>query len=39
VRIGIHDFERTAPQRIIFDIDLYVPLATTRRATTGSTRW
>jgi dihydroneopterin aldolase len=27
VRIGIHDFERTAPQRIIFDIDLYVPLA------------
>jgi dihydroneopterin aldolase len=27
VSIGIHDFERAAPQRIIFDIDLYVPLA------------
>jgi dihydroneopterin aldolase len=27
VRIGIHDFERQAGQRIIFDIDLYVPLA------------
>ncbi|MDB5886199.1 MAG: diguanylate cyclase [Polaromonas sp.] len=27
VRIGIHDFEHQAPQRIVFDIDLYVPLA------------
>ena len=26
VRIGIHDFEQAAPQRIIFDIELYVPL-------------
>lgn len=26
VHIGIHDFERAAPQRILFDIDLYVPL-------------
>jgi dihydroneopterin aldolase len=26
VNIGIHDFERAAAQRIIFDIDLYVPL-------------
>ena len=26
MRIGIHDFERAAPQRILFDIDLYVPL-------------
>lgn len=26
VRIGVHGFERTAPQRIVFDIDLYVPL-------------
>ena len=26
VRIGIHDFERASPQRILFDIDLYVPL-------------
>jgi dihydroneopterin aldolase len=26
VRIGIHDFELTAPQRIVFDIELYVPL-------------
>ena len=25
-RIGIHDFEQDAPQRIIFDIELYVPL-------------
>ncbi|MDP2256886.1 MAG: dihydroneopterin aldolase [Polaromonas sp.] len=27
VRIGIHDFELQAAQRVIFDIDLYVPLA------------
>ena len=27
VRIGVHDFERAAAQRIVFDIDLYVPLA------------
>ncbi len=27
VRIGVHDFERAAAQRIIFDVDLYVPLA------------
>jgi dihydroneopterin aldolase len=27
VSIGIHDFERAAPQTILFDIDLYVPLA------------
>ncbi|MFM9878832.1 MAG: dihydroneopterin aldolase [Burkholderiaceae bacterium] len=29
VRIGIHDFERAKPQRIVFDIDLYVSLAAT----------
>lgn len=27
VRIGVHDFERAAAQRIVFDIDLWVPLA------------
>jgi 7,8-dihydroneopterin aldolase/epimerase/oxygenase len=27
VQIGIHDFEQLGPQRIIFDVDLYVPLA------------
>jgi dihydroneopterin aldolase len=27
VQIGIHDFEKVAPQRIIFNIDLYVQLA------------
>jgi dihydroneopterin aldolase len=27
VQIGVHNFERAAAQRIIFDIDLYVPLA------------
>ncbi|MEY8875237.1 MAG: dihydroneopterin aldolase [Leptothrix sp. (in: b-proteobacteria)] len=27
VRIGIHDFEQTAPQRLVFNVDLYVPLA------------
>lgn len=26
-RIGIHDFERAAPQRLLINIDLYVPLA------------
>lgn len=26
VRIGIHDFEQQAPQRIVFNVDLYVPL-------------
>ena len=29
VRIGIHEFEQSAPQRIIFDIELYVPLSDT----------
>jgi len=27
VRIGIHDFELHAPQRMRFDVDLYVPYA------------
>ena len=27
INIGVHDFERVAAQRIIFDVDLYVPLA------------
>lgn len=27
VRIGVHDFERQAPQRMWFDVDLCVPLA------------
>jgi len=27
VRIGAHDFEQHAPQRIVFHVDLYVPLA------------
>ncbi len=27
VRIGIHDFELEAPQRMRFDVDLYVPYA------------
>ena len=28
VRIGVHAFERAEPQRLVFDIELYVPLAT-----------
>ena len=32
VRIGIHDFEQAAPQRIVFDIELYVPLQDTTPA-------
>jgi dihydroneopterin aldolase len=27
VRIGVHDFEQHGPQRLLIDIDLYVPLA------------
>lgn len=27
VRIGVHDFEHRAPQRMRFNVDLYVPLA------------
>ena len=27
VRIGAHDFEHNAPQRMRFNVDLYVPLA------------
>jgi dihydroneopterin aldolase len=27
VRIGVHDFEHQAPQRILFNVDLWVPLA------------
>jgi 7,8-dihydroneopterin aldolase/epimerase/oxygenase len=29
VDIGIHDFERVAPQRVLINVDLYVPLETT----------
>lgn len=29
VRIGVHDFEKTAPQRMRFNVDLFVPLADT----------
>ena len=32
VRIGVHDFERTAPQRLWFDVDLCVRLAHARAA-------
>ena len=32
VRIGIHDFEQAAPQRIVFDIELFVPLQDTTPA-------
>lgn len=28
VAIGVHDFEKRAPQRLRFNVDLYVPLAT-----------
>lgn len=27
VQIGVHDFERQAPQRVVFDVDVYVSLA------------
>jgi len=27
VAIGVHDFEKQAPQRVRFNVDLYVPLA------------
>ena len=27
VRIGAHDFEKHAPQRIVFNVELFVPLA------------
>ena len=29
VQIGVHAFEKTAPQRMWIDVDLYVPLART----------
>jgi dihydroneopterin aldolase len=29
-RIGIHDFEQQAPQRLLIDVDLYVSLADTQ---------
>ena len=27
IQIGVHDFEKQAPQRVLFNVDLYVPLA------------
>jgi dihydroneopterin aldolase len=27
VRIGVHDFEKAAPQRVVFNVELFVPLA------------
>jgi 7,8-dihydroneopterin aldolase/epimerase/oxygenase len=32
VNIGIHDFEKRGPQRIIIHVDLYVPLAASSSA-------
>ena len=32
VDIGIHDFERGAPQRVVINVDLYVPLASSTPA-------
>jgi 7,8-dihydroneopterin aldolase/epimerase/oxygenase len=32
-RIGIHDFELTAPQRLLIDVDLYVDLKNTSPST------
>ena len=26
MNIGVHDFEKKAPQRVIFNVDLYIPL-------------
>ena len=26
MNIGVHDFEKQAPQRVIFNVDLYIPL-------------
>ena len=26
INIGVHDFEKKAEQRVIFNVDLYVPL-------------
>ena len=31
-RIGIHDFELAQPQRLLIEVDLYVPLAATSSA-------
>lgn len=30
VRIGVHDFEKTGAQRVLVNVDLYVPLALSR---------
>jgi 7,8-dihydroneopterin aldolase/epimerase/oxygenase len=30
VRIGVHDFEQRGPQRLLINVDLYVPLALSR---------
>jgi 7,8-dihydroneopterin aldolase/epimerase/oxygenase len=27
INIGVHDFEKQAPQRVVINVDLYVPLA------------
>jgi dihydroneopterin aldolase len=27
IHIGVHDFEKQAPQRVLINVDLYVPLA------------
>jgi dihydroneopterin aldolase len=27
IHIGVHDFEKQGPQRVLFNVDLYVPLA------------
>ncbi len=32
VRIGAHDFEQHAPQRVVFNVELFVPLDSSRAA-------
>ena len=33
VNIGVHDFEKLGTQRLVFNVDLYVPLATSTPTT------
>lgn len=32
IHIGVHDFEKRGPQRVLINVDLYVPLALSRPA-------
>jgi dihydroneopterin aldolase len=39
INIGVHDFEKRGEQRVLINVDLYVPLALSTPVPTSWKRW